>query len=190
VALVALMAIALLGRRRERREETAHAPTTAPRALRPAPPDPVLRLSWRDAILAGALVAAVAGFTFALRAGAVLGPLTVLALRRGVTTRGLVALAIAAVALLPPVYLIFQPKDPGGYAFTYASDLLGAHWVADFAVACAAAASLILAWRWRRAASDLGRSDDAVPGEELARERDAGDEPKARPVAGLDAVDS
>ena len=58
--------------------------------------DAVVRASWRWALLAGAGVGLAAGFFFALRAGAVLAPLTVIALRAGVTVRRLLTVAAAA----------------------------------------------------------------------------------------------
>jgi hypothetical protein len=125
---------------------------------------------------------------FALRAGAVLFFLTLMAVRLGVNARRLLALAFAAVALLPLIYLVFEPKDRGGFAFSYATDLLGAHWVAVFAVACLAAAAALMTWRWR--ASGLDGADDAVPGDELAQERDADEEREPWPVARLDAQDT
>jgi hypothetical protein len=120
-------------------------------------------------------VGAVTGFVLALRAGAVLAPLTFVALWRGITVRHLITLALAAVALLPLIYVVFTPDNPGGYSFTYPSDLIGAHWVAAFAVVCMAAASGLMAWRVRRS-SDLGGPDHAVPGEQLAQQRDPRDE--------------
>jgi formate hydrogenlyase subunit 3/multisubunit Na+/H+ antiporter MnhD subunit len=132
-------------------------------------------------------VAAVGGFVFALRAGLVLFFLTLLALRRGIDARRLLALALAAIALLPVIYLVFEPKDRGGFAFTYATDLLGAHWVAVFAVACIAVAAGLMTWRWRR--SGLDGADHAVPRDQLAQQRDADEEREPRPVARLDAQD-
>jgi hypothetical protein len=177
IAVLALLAVALLGWRRERSR------ASAPRSLLLAPPpDRTLRLPWRRALPATAAIAAAAAFLLALRAGAVLAPLTFLALTRGITVRRLIGLALAAIALLPVIYLVFQPKNPGGYQFDYANDLLGAHWVAAFAVVCIAAASVLMALELRRA-------DDAVPGDQLAEHRDPDEERESRPVARLDAVD-
>ena len=43
-------------------------------------------------------------------------------------------LILAAAGLLgivvPAVYVLFEPEDRGGYNFAYASDVIGAHWVA------------------------------------------------------------
>jgi hypothetical protein len=184
VVFLLLLVVALAGWVRERR--------TADRGPRTAGlvtvPDPLIRvLDWRRVLLVAVGVAAVGGFVFALRAGAVLFFLTLIALRVGINVRRLVALALAAVALLPLIYLIFQPKDRGGFAFSYANDLLGAHWVAAFAIACFAVAAGLTAWRWR---SGLDGADHAVPGDELADERDARDEREPRPVARLDPRDA
>jgi hypothetical protein len=181
VALLVLLLVALVGWWRERRVALP-----GPSPLRLA--DPALRLDLRTALPAALAVGAVAGFVLALRAGAVLAPLAFIALWRGVTVRRLLALALIAVALLPLIYVVFTPDNPGGYSFTYPSDLLGAHWVAAFAVACMTAASALMAWRVRR--SDLGGPDDAVPGEQLAQQRHPGDEGQPRPVARLDPDDA
>ena len=181
IAILALLAIALLGWRRDRREAPAPEPTTRPTAHGPRPTGQ-LRLPVRQAIAVAAAVAAAGALLFAIRVGAVLGPLAFLALWRGIDARRLVALSCAAVALLPVIYLVSLPKNPGGDSFTYASDLLGPHWVAVFAVASLGAASLLMAL-------DLRRADDAVPGDELAQERDPDEEREPRPVARLDPVD-
>jgi hypothetical protein len=141
-----------------------------------------LRLTTRQALKWSLAIGAAGALLFAIRAGVVLAPLAFVALTRGITSRRLITLAMAAIALLPLIYLVFQPKNPGGYSFVYASDLLGAHWVATFAVACVAAASVLTLL-------DLRRADHAVPGDELAQHRDPGDEGEARPVARLDPVD-
>jgi hypothetical protein len=182
--LLALIAVAVL---RARRRALVVPPSVAERDL----PDPLIRLPWRQALLAALAVGVVCGFVFALRAGAVLLPLTVLALRVGVSVRRLTAAAIAGIALLVPIYLVFQPKDRGGFNFGYAVDLLGAHWIAVGIVCCIAAASLLTTRGLRAAAppSDLLGPDHAVPRDQLAQDRDAHDERQPRPVARLDAQD-
>jgi hypothetical protein len=35
---------------------------------------------------------------------------------------------------VPAAYLLFEPEDRGGYAPRYASDLIGAHWLATAAL--------------------------------------------------------
>jgi hypothetical protein len=183
LAVLVLLGIAVAGGLRERRRQAVPADRPAH-----APPDPVIRLEWREALIAAAAIGVAGGFVFALRAGLVLVPLTLLAARRGVSARRMLALAGAAVALLPLIYLAFQPKNRGGFAFSYANDLLGAHWVAVFAVACLAAGSLLGARGWRR--SGLARANHAVPRDQLAQQRDPHDEGQARPVARLDPHDA
>jgi hypothetical protein len=184
VAVVLLLVIAIGGWRRERSRVAGRSPQVA--GVAPPAPDPLIRLEWRQALIAAFAVAAVGGFVFALRAGAVLFVLTLIATRRGINARRLVALALAAVALLPAIYLVFQPRDRGGFNFSYATDLLGAHWVAVFAVACFAAAAALFAWRLR---SDLDGADHAVPGDQLAQQRDPRDEREPWPVARLHPKD-
>ena len=95
-------------------------------------------------------MAAVASALFALRVGAVLGPLAVVLLRDGINTRRLVVLAAAGIAVVPAIYLAGLSLDQGGFNFSYANDQLGAHWIAVGAVCCLAAASGIAAHAVRR----------------------------------------
>jgi len=89
------------------------------------------RLPARRAALAGIVVAATFGFVFAVRAGAIAGPVAVLILWRGLGPR---ALALGAGALLvvvvPLLYVLFPGTDHGGYDTEFAVEHLGAHWVA------------------------------------------------------------
>jgi arabinofuranan 3-O-arabinosyltransferase len=124
--------------------------------------DPQLVLPWRWALGAGAAVGLAGGFLFALRAGAVLGPLTVLALRAGVTVRRLLALATACIAVLPLIYIVFPPRHRGN-EFGYPNDLVGAHWVALLAVVCLLAAGVLLALRLRTASASGSRSSTSAP---------------------------
>jgi hypothetical protein len=182
IALLAAIAIAMVGWRRDRRRE---ARPTGRQELAPAGAgEPLLKLGWRDALLVSAAVGVVTGFVFALRAGAVLAPVSLLAVRYGVGPRRLLRLSLLAVALLPIAYLAFLPDDRRGFSFSYATDLQGAHWVAVFAVVCMGAASTLMVAAWRR--SRLDGMDHAVPGDELPQERDPHEEGEARPVARLD----
>ena len=89
------------------------------------------RLPWRTALALGLAAGAAAGALLALRAGAVVAPTVVLVARYGVGARPLIAAAAALLGVaVPAVYLLFEPEDRGGYNFSYASDLLGAHWLA------------------------------------------------------------
>jgi hypothetical protein len=72
-----------------------------------------------------------AGGVLALRAGVAVAPVVALVARYGVGARTLILAAAAVLGIaVPAVYLLFEPDDRGGYNFSYASDLLGAHWPA------------------------------------------------------------
>ena len=93
------------------------------------------RLPWRAALALGLAAGAAACALLALRAGAVVAPTVVLVARYGVGARPLIAAAAALLGVaVPVVYLLFEPEDRGGYNFSYASDLLGAHWLAVMAL--------------------------------------------------------
>ncbi|UTI62489.1 DUF3367 domain-containing protein [Paraconexibacter antarcticus] len=154
----ALMLV-LLGRgvlARRRREAAASArgadgpgAAAAPAPFADLPAPPPLRLSARQALAAGVVLALVVGFVFALRAGAVAGPLAALLLWRGATVRALVTAAGALLlGAVPAIYAAKVALDGRGLPFdtTYATDRLAAHWVAVTAyVLLALAAGRLLA---------------------------------------------
>jgi hypothetical protein len=119
----ALLALFLVVRRRRREREAPDAgELELVRAGR--------RVALPAALAIGVLAAAVVGFVFALRAGAVAGPLVALALWRGVSARALILASGAALAVVVPVlYAAFPAQDRGGYDTGYANAHLGAHWV-------------------------------------------------------------
>jgi arabinofuranan 3-O-arabinosyltransferase len=160
LAAVAAMLVFLLVAEVRRRRDTAPArERRASASLEPKPQaDPLIHLPWRWALAAGLAVGLVGGFLFALRAGVVLAPLTVLALRAGVSVRRLLLVAATCIGALPLIYLVFSARDRGGNEFDYPNDLLGAHWVALLAVLCLLAAGLLLAARLRRASASGSRS--------------------------------
>ena len=143
VGVLGALALLVAGRLRRRRgagpmsAEPGRDPLGRPAAVGP------VQATWRRALLAGAAVALVGGFVFALRAGLVLGPVAVVLLRWGITPSRLTGLATAGLAAIPVLYLVFPARDRGGYSFDYALDNLGAHWVA-VAVICATAAACAL----------------------------------------------
>jgi arabinofuranan 3-O-arabinosyltransferase len=155
--LCALVALLLLAK-----AATGSDPQTRRRApehpLGLTPSDPAVQLPWRLALAAGLAIGLVGGFVFAIRAGVVLGPLAVLALRVGVTVRRLLVAAAVLIAALPVVYLVFPARDRGGNQFGYPDDLLGAHWIAVLAVLCLLGAGVLLAVRLRRASASGSRS--------------------------------
>jgi hypothetical protein len=119
-----------------------------------APADRPARATWGRAIAIG-LAAGVAGAALiALRAGPPVAVAAALVARYGVGAR---ALVLAAAGLLgvavPAAYLLFLPADRGGFAPRYASDLIGAHWLAIAAlVLLAFALARMLSGRRERAA--------------------------------------
>jgi hypothetical protein len=125
LACILLLVLLVVAARRRRGQRPPRASAEA------IEPRPTRRLTLGWALAAGTVAAAVGGFLFALRAGVVIGPAVALVLWRGL---GAAPLALAAGVLtavvLPAIYLIFPPDGDGGFNSEYASDLLGAHWVA------------------------------------------------------------
>jgi hypothetical protein len=113
---------------------------------------------WR-ALAIGVLCAAVFGFVFALRAGALIGPAAALLLWRGLPVRRAIqAAGVLLVIVLPAVYLIFPGQNQGGYDLGYLTQHMGGHWVAVSAFALlvlALARDLSYAYRLNRR---IGRS--------------------------------
>jgi hypothetical protein len=95
-------------------------------------------------------------FVFALRAGAVAFPLLTLLLWRGASLGRLLAAAGALLLVaVPLVYLVFPPDDLGGHNSSYATELLGAQWLA------VAAFVLLALSLWRMLAGRAIRSPSA-----------------------------
>jgi hypothetical protein len=171
LACLVLLAIMLLHRRR--RAQAVGAASRGGGSSLPAD-DGSWRLPARRALLAGVAAGIAFGFVFALRAGVVIGPVTALVLWRGISTRQMVTIAGALLAIVvPAVYLIFPATDRGGYGPAYPVERLGAHWITVAAVVL-----LILALaRTLRGASTASRASRApAPG---ARQRAPA--PPARP---------
>ena len=137
VAILALVALLLIRRPWRRPPSTALGGETTPSPLLAQP------LALPIAVAIGAAAAAVLGAAFALRAGAVAGPIVALVLWRGISAR---ALALAAATLfaivVPGIYLFDMPDDLGGFNSNYPIDLIAAHWAAVLAVVLAALAFL------------------------------------------------
>ena len=85
----------------------------------------------------------VLGFVFALRAGAILGPLTFLVLWRGVSARTLALLAGAVLLVVVPVLHVAVGLPDQGYDTNYAVQRIAEHWLAVGAV-CALGGALWL----------------------------------------------
>jgi hypothetical protein len=87
------------------------------------------------AALAGLVAGVALGFVFAIRAGVVIAPAVALILWRGWSQRTLIAIAGGLLCIVVPVlYLLFPGTDRGGYDTDYATEHLGAHWVAVAAI--------------------------------------------------------
>jgi hypothetical protein len=130
VACLALLALLLL-----RRPRVAVAPLTA------LPDTPARAWPLPRALAAGAAAGLVLGFVFALRAGAVLAPLTFLVLWRGVAARTLALLAGGALLVIVPILHLAVGLPSEGYDTNYAVQRVAEHWVAVGAV-CALAGSV------------------------------------------------
>jgi arabinofuranan 3-O-arabinosyltransferase len=126
-ALACLLLLVLTVVRRPRRVDMESDPIE--------PDDRPWRLPAREALLAGAAAGVALGFVFAIRAGAVIGPVTALVLWRGMSARTMILIAGALLAIVvPAIYVIFPATDRGGYGPAYPVERLGAHWVTVGAV--------------------------------------------------------
>jgi hypothetical protein len=106
------------------------------------------------AALAGLAAGVLFGFVLALRAGVVVAPAVALLLWRGAGARLLLLAAGGLLTVVVPlIYLVFLPRDRGGYNTDYAVDVLGAHWVT------AAALVLLGLALWRMLSTARGQSD-------------------------------
>jgi arabinofuranan 3-O-arabinosyltransferase len=139
-AVLALFVVAL------RRRDPARS-IVPPRVARSGP---LVRPSFRAALMASLAAGAVSAGLFALRSGPVTAAIVFALLRWGVTVRRLVGLAAVGVVSLPILYLAFPAEDKGGYSFEFTSDTMGAHWAADGVVFLLAGAALIAALVRRR----------------------------------------
>ena len=145
IACILMAAIVLFCRPREAGERERE-------GARLDPPERYWRLGLAPALAVGFAASLVFAFLFALRAGAVLGPLTALILWRGMpVSRLLTAAGALLVVAVPAVYLIFPGIDQGGYDFGYASQHLGAHWLTVGAFALLALALIADLWAVSRA---------------------------------------
>jgi hypothetical protein len=115
-------------RRRGRAGRPGPAPELPEGAVAVADRPPHMPLGRAAAV--GVAAALACGLVFALRAGLVAGPVIAVILWRGVGARTLILAAGALLAVaVPAVYVLFLPRDRGGFNSDYAQDLLGAHWL-------------------------------------------------------------
>ncbi|MTD42889.1 DUF3367 domain-containing protein [Conexibacter sp. W3-3-2] len=155
IAILLLLAYLLLRRGERVRQRD---PVTAPPGPLDVGADRPARWGLLRALAMGLLASGVLGALFALRAGAVLGPVVAFVLWRGVANRTLVLWAgLLLLVGVPVAHVLGGADDPGGYDYGYAVHHIAAHWVATGAVAL-----LLLALvRWLRADRRLRRADDA-----------------------------
>jgi hypothetical protein len=112
-------------------------------SLAPLPDAPARAWPPRRALMAAVAAGLVLGFVFALRAGAVLAPLTFLVLWRGLSARTLALLAGGILLVLVPVLHLAVGLPDEGFDTNYAVQRIAAHWLAVGAV-CALAGALWL----------------------------------------------
>ena len=113
-------------------------------SLAPLPDAPARAWPLRRALAAGVAAGLVLGFVFALRAGAVLGPLTFLVLWRGVSARTLALLGAAPSCSSSCRSCTWPSGCPAeGYDTNYAVQRIAEHWLAVGAV-CALGGALWL----------------------------------------------
>jgi hypothetical protein len=132
IACLALLALLVLRR-----------PRGLAASLAPLPDAPARAWPLRRALAAGVAAGLVLGFVFALRAGAILGPLTFLVLWRGVSARTLALLAGAVLLIVVPVVHVAVGLPGQGYDTNYAVQRIAAHWLAGGAL-CALGGALLL----------------------------------------------
>jgi hypothetical protein len=160
-AAACLVLLGLVGLGRRPRAALVPAPPLAASGGSREPLEPARAAAW--ALAAGGLI----GLLFALRAGAVAAPLLYVVLRRGTGARALTLLAAALLGVaVPAIYLLALPEDRGGYGFSYALDLLAAHWVAVAALVALAVAL----WRSLSPAAAPAAGSPAVPADPPVRQ--------------------
>jgi hypothetical protein len=104
-----------------------------PRGFLPA--DRLPRASWGRVAAIGLAAGAAGAALIALRAGPPVALAAALVARYGIGARPLALTAAGLLAIaVPAAYLLFLPTDRGGFAPRYASDLIGAHWLATAAL--------------------------------------------------------
>jgi hypothetical protein len=104
-------------------------PRAGPASLAPLPDAPARAWPLRRALAAGIAAGLVLGFVFALRAGAVLGPLTFLVLWRGVSARTLALAAGAGLLVALPVLHLAVGLPEEGFDTNYAVERIAEHWL-------------------------------------------------------------
>jgi hypothetical protein len=151
--VLALLVLSIVGVRRRRTR------WPVPALL---PDGEMVRWPLRKALVVGLVLVPVAAFLFAVRAGVLIGPAVAIVLWRGLGPGPLSVLAGMLVGVgAPAVALLAPPLDLGGFNSEYATDLLGAHWLA---LAAFVALALALG-RGLSTASGVNRGPAAAPPE-------------------------
>ena len=92
-------------------------------------------MAWGRAAALGLAAGLAAAVLIALRAGPPVAVGVALITRYGVGARPLIVAAAGLLGIaVPTAYLLFEPTDKGGYSFSFATDLVGAHWLATGAL--------------------------------------------------------
>jgi arabinofuranan 3-O-arabinosyltransferase len=158
LSLVACLALlALLAVRR---------PRAVPAVLEPLMPGPARPWPVRRALVAALAAGLALAFLFALRAGAVLAPLTFVVLWRGVSARTLALAAGAVLLVAVPVAHLAAGLPGEGFDTSYASARIAEHWLAVGAL-CALGGALLRTLApesWRGRGRRSGRSDPGSGG--------------------------
>jgi arabinofuranan 3-O-arabinosyltransferase len=131
------------------------------------PADPVRRLGWTGAAIAGVLAGALGGFLFAVRAGLVIGPVTFAFLVLGLTVRRLLILTGAGLVAVTVAYLVSPSPNNGGFFFYYSLHYITAHWIALGVVLALGCATALTAWDVRAGAEGPATDDRPWPGQSL-----------------------
>jgi arabinofuranan 3-O-arabinosyltransferase len=127
---------------------------TAAPGFDPARADRPPREPWPLALAIGAAAGLAAAFLIALRAAPPVAIAVALVARHGIGARPLILAAIGLLGVaIPAVYLLFEPDDLGGYNFSYAGDLIAAHWLG------VAALVLLALALWRTVSTARAPSD-------------------------------
>jgi arabinofuranan 3-O-arabinosyltransferase len=131
------------------------------RALAGRPPllpeDRPVRLTPARAAALAFLATLPLAFLFAARSALLIFPILTLLLWRGARSRPLTAAAAGLLGVAVPIlYVVYSPRDRGGFNFEYSRDLIWAHWVA------VAAFILLMLACWRMIAA--ARRESALSG--------------------------
>jgi hypothetical protein len=163
IAIALLIALALgvrlpqrLRTRRSARPVPAQMPDAVPQSLTIQPESAypqegrVIRPALPAAVAWGIGVGGVTAFVFALRFGAVAGPLTVVLLLSGVSVRRLTRLAMLGLLAIVVLYLVRPARNYGGFSFYFSLHQIVSHWIGAGVICALFAAAVLQAGELRR----------------------------------------